>query len=367
MSAAGRDEGPDVRVAGDGGVAELRGRDEGVVARAQDERRDRHPIDDAEAAGPVVVVGGVPESVVRRREGLVELADGAHRGERSEVEAPGHGARLAPHPPLEVADEVPFVDGVAPSFQGVDAERQVKGRRHGADRAQGGRRAAAVVAGELEGQIAAERVADDREGAGVPSTSISSRMTAAGIRGQPRVVEPLRQVLGAAAVPLVEQHDVEAGRPRLVGEPAHVVGLARPPRGRAGPAGSDAAGGSAASGSGRGRGRRARRRSRRRTGRGRRGKRRGRPHVNRVIRWPAVQPGSGSEHAGVGVAGHGYRNGPRMRRAGRLAPAPGNAARPGQRGAPRASRPAPGNVPALSCRPASSARRRAERSAGRRS
>ena len=35
-------------------------------------------------------------------------------------------------------------------------------------------------------------------------------------------------MLGVAAVPLIEAHDVHAARERLVGHPLHVMGLARP-------------------------------------------------------------------------------------------------------------------------------------------
>ena len=41
------------------------------------------------------------------------------------------------------------------------------------------------------------------------------------------MIEPLRQVLRAAAVALVEPDDVEAGGKRLVGDAAHVMRLAR--------------------------------------------------------------------------------------------------------------------------------------------
>ena len=45
---------------------------------------------------------------------------------------------------------------------------------------------------------------------------------------QPGVIEAARQLLGAAAVALVEADDVPAGGPRLVGNAAHVVREARP-------------------------------------------------------------------------------------------------------------------------------------------
>ena len=79
------------------------------------------------------------------------------------------------------------------------------------------------LAGELQRQIAAERVAGDGERVGCRSRSISSRITNSGIVRQPGVIEAARQVLGAAAIPLVQPDDVPAGGPGLVGHAAHVV------------------------------------------------------------------------------------------------------------------------------------------------
>ena len=52
-------------------------------------------------------------------------------------------------------------------------------------------------------------------------------MTASGIGGQAGVVQPGRQLFGAAAVALIEQHRVPAAPQRLVGQAAHVVRVAR--------------------------------------------------------------------------------------------------------------------------------------------
>ena len=83
------------------------------------------------------------------------------------------------------------------------------------------------LAGELQREIAAERVAGEGEARqAIVAGEDTHHLERVG--GQPRVVEPATQVLGAAAIALVETHDVEAAGPGLVGHAAHVVPVTRP-------------------------------------------------------------------------------------------------------------------------------------------
>src|SRR5262249_50572005 len=70
---------------------------------------------------------------------------------------------LAPHPRLEVTDEVPLVDEVLRLLERAHALADLENRRDRGDRYQRARRAIAVLAGELQREVAAERVAGDRD------------------------------------------------------------------------------------------------------------------------------------------------------------------------------------------------------------
>ena len=86
--------------------------------------------------------------------------------------------------------------------------------------------AVAQLAGQLHGDVAAERVAGHGE-ARQPVAIAQLGQHAQRIGGQPRVIEPARQVLGAAAIALVEPDDVESGGEGLLGQAAHVMRFAR--------------------------------------------------------------------------------------------------------------------------------------------
>jgi hypothetical protein len=80
--------------------------------------------------------------------------------------------------------------------------------------------------GEFQREITAQRVAGEGEACQAVDDELAHHRKWIG--GETRVIQPAGQVLGAAAVALVETDDVEAARPRLVGHPAHVVAVARP-------------------------------------------------------------------------------------------------------------------------------------------
>src|SRR5436309_8600218 len=107
----------DMRVAGDLRVAKRLRRDERIVLGRNDERRDADAIDHAHGAGAMVIVFFVAEAEVRRRIGAIERAHGLDPVQVREVERAGVEPGLAPHPALQVADEVPFVEDVAGALQ----------------------------------------------------------------------------------------------------------------------------------------------------------------------------------------------------------------------------------------------------------
>src|SRR5262249_10286621 len=112
MAAVRADAQVDVRVAGDLWVVKRLRRDERIIFRRDNQRRNRDAIDDPHRAGAVVVVLGVAEAEVRRRVDFVELAHALDRVEPRQVEPAGAALLLPPHPPLEVAHEIPLVQPV---------------------------------------------------------------------------------------------------------------------------------------------------------------------------------------------------------------------------------------------------------------
>ena len=84
----------------------------------------------------------------------------------------------------------------------------------------------AVLAGQLQREIAAERIAGD----GDRRQAVDARQLVddvRGVGGQAGMKQPGGQMLGVAAVALVQAHDVHAARERLRGDAAHVVRVAR--------------------------------------------------------------------------------------------------------------------------------------------
>src|SRR5467141_1955602 len=102
----------DMWVAGEPWIVERLRRHERIVFGRDDERRDADAIDDSHRAGAMVIILGVAEAEVRRRVGLVELADGLDRVQLRQVEGARTAAILPAHAPLQVAHEIPLVEHV---------------------------------------------------------------------------------------------------------------------------------------------------------------------------------------------------------------------------------------------------------------
>src|SRR5437660_1003862 len=110
MSAMLADAQIDVRIPRELGTVKRLRRHKGVVLGSNDERRHRDAIDDAERAGPMVIVFGAAETEVRRGVDLVEVAHGPNRRQPCEIEEAWTDAFLPADAPLEIPDEVPLVE-----------------------------------------------------------------------------------------------------------------------------------------------------------------------------------------------------------------------------------------------------------------
>ena len=136
------------------------------------------------------------------------------------------GEVLAAHARSQSADEIQLVEQVRPALERLDAASELDDRGDGADATQLRRGRGAIVARQLQCEIPAERVAgDDHALDAVLCRDLLDHVR--GVCREARVIQPVAERLGAAAVALVEQDDVEAAREGLVGDPLHVVRGAR--------------------------------------------------------------------------------------------------------------------------------------------
>jgi len=225
VAAVAGDDGGDEWISRNGRVLERPNRDKGIVLSRQNQCRYANAIDDPHRTGAVIVISGIAKPVMGGRVRFVELTDRPDSPQRVQREHARDGRRLATHPGLESSHEVPLVGQVRAALQRIHAHRQVHRRRHRADGLQFAWRLIAEVAGQLERQIATQRIARNREGAN-PVADDQFAQDEKRIVGQPRVVQTAREVLGIPAVALVQSDDVPAARPCLVCHPSHVMGEA---------------------------------------------------------------------------------------------------------------------------------------------
>ena len=174
----------------------------------------------------MIVVRGALKSVERGGVFLVKLANGVHASKRHDGEFLRERAGLAAHPLLEIPHEMALIDPVLRRFERRHAFRQVDRRRHGADAAQLLRRRRSEIAGELQREVAAKRVAGDRD----RSEAIYLDELAhheMRIMRETRMVQAVGERFGAATIALIQAHRIEARGERLIGEAAHVMRGAR--------------------------------------------------------------------------------------------------------------------------------------------
>src|SRR6266545_3980742 len=189
-------------------------------------RRDADPADHAHRAGAVVVVLGILELEVRRGEDLVELPHRPYRREPFDGKGPRIQGGLASHPRPQVLHEIPLIDDVERPLERVDAVRDLEDRRHGAHCPQRARRVRAEISRQLQREVSSQRVAGDDDAVDAVARADLVHHKDRIVR-QPRVIEAGREVLGAAAVALVQEHGIESCGVCLFGDPRHVMRGAR--------------------------------------------------------------------------------------------------------------------------------------------
>jgi len=93
-------------------VTESRNRNEWIVFCRDDQCRHVDAIGDPQRARPVVVIGGIAETMVWRRVGFVELAHGPDAFQWFQRKFTRKNTRLPAHAALEITDEIPLVHEV---------------------------------------------------------------------------------------------------------------------------------------------------------------------------------------------------------------------------------------------------------------
>src|SRR5262249_34180842 len=145
----------DADVGGGGQPLERLDGDERVVAGGEDQGRHGDARDERGRGGGAVVVQGVGEAAPRGRVQVVEEADGRAAGEVQRRQV-GEVALAAAGVGDEVAGELVGVEAVARQGQQLAAALQVDGRGDGADAGQARHRGLRRLAGQLEGDVAAQ-------------------------------------------------------------------------------------------------------------------------------------------------------------------------------------------------------------------
>ena len=113
----------------------------------------------------MVIVFRIPETKMRRRIRIVELANRPDGGELRQVERAGPESILPFHARLEFADEIPLVDHVRAAFESTDALADFDDGRNRGDCSQHRRGSVSVLTREFECQVAAEGVPGDDDAA----------------------------------------------------------------------------------------------------------------------------------------------------------------------------------------------------------
>ena len=121
---------------------------------------------------------------------------------------------------------MPLIDKIPRLGQGVGARRQIQRRSHRHHCPQFIRRVAAQFSRHFQHQISAHRKSHRkhfRHAVLLDQFGYHRQHVAA----EPRMVQRVRHLLGPAAIPLVQPHDVEPGHPRFLRGPANVARIAR--------------------------------------------------------------------------------------------------------------------------------------------
>ena len=216
MAAVGWLEEGDVRVGQDRGAALRSDADERVVDGVEDESGDGDAVDDAGSSGAMVVVVGAGEAGVESGDAVVEVAQGADAGGLIGVVGAREEGRFAAEAAEERAQEFHLVEAVEGAVERVGGGAEVERRRDADDGVELCEGVVVEFAGELEDEVAAHGVADERDGLKAVEADEEAH-DGEDVAGEAGVVEGGGEVLGAAAVAHVHADDVGAGEPELVG------------------------------------------------------------------------------------------------------------------------------------------------------
>ena len=222
-SVAALDE-ADVGIGEDARAGFRRETDEGIVFGAEDERRNGDAVDDAGAGGAIVVVIGVAKAAVARDDFLIEFADGANGTDAVDLIYGGKEFSFVAEAAYQVAQKMPLVGAIEGLVQSVGAGGEINGRAHGGD--SGKQRLRAPLAGELEHEIAAHGVADQRHALKVEARG-EVMDHGAHVSRAAGVVERGSERFAASAVAHIHAHDVHAGGEGTRGNALHVAGVGR--------------------------------------------------------------------------------------------------------------------------------------------
>jgi hypothetical protein len=226
----------DVRIGGDGCAGLVGEADEGIVGGVDEERGDGDAVENACGGGAEVVVVRGAEAGVEGGDAVVEVAErGDVRGALG-VEGAGEEHDLAAEALEECAEEAALVEAVLRLVESVGGGGEIDGGRDADDGVELRRGAGAEIAGELEDEIAAHGVADERDGLKVLGGDEMAE-DVFDVGGEAGVVERGGEAchvagvtvagVAAAAVAHVHADDVAAGAPELVGIADDVLRLRR--------------------------------------------------------------------------------------------------------------------------------------------
>ena len=198
--------------------------DEWIVFGRKDERGNGHTVDDACARGAIVVVVGIAEVAVACDDFLIELADGANGADAVDLINGGKEFGLVTDAAPQVAQKMPLISAVGGFVQSVGAGREINGRAHRGDR--GKRWQRAPLAGELEHEISAHGIADQRNAREAEARrEVAHHGTHVG--RATRVIERRREGIAAAAVAHIHADNVHARGESARGYALHVAGIGR--------------------------------------------------------------------------------------------------------------------------------------------
>ncbi len=186
----------------------------GIVHGMKDQRGHGDPIDDTGRCSAVVVVVRAAKAGVERGDAIVELAQGANAIGAIRIVGTRKERGLAAEAAKQSAQELDLVETVIGSCSAsAEGPRSTAGETPMTERKLQWCQCA-QLARQLQDQIAAHGIADERDGAKAMTVDEEAQ-DGEDVAGQTGVVEGGGERLGAAAVAHVHANDVAAGSARV--------------------------------------------------------------------------------------------------------------------------------------------------------